>query len=177
MQTSGGTIEIDSREGEGTLVSLLFPRGEGVIEAVSSDAGMVAALPASRRILVIEDDPRVLTATIAALEELGHQPIPCSEPRNALALILTHRDADLVISDVMMPDMTGPEIRARAASERPELPFLFVTGFAEEEEVEALQGVPVLRKPFTIAALGNAIEAALNGAPSGSGPARSAAAA
>jgi signal transduction histidine kinase/ActR/RegA family two-component response regulator len=177
MQTSGGTIEIESREGEGTLVALLFPRGEGVIEAVGDHAAAIEAIPKSRCILVIEDDPRVLTATTAALEELGHQPIPCSEPRNALAMILTHRDADLVISDVMMPDMTGPEIRARAASERPELPFLFVTGFAEEEEVEALQGVPVLRKPFTIAALGNAIEAALSDAPSGSGPARSAAAA
>ena len=173
MQTSGGTIEIDSHEGEGTLVALLFPRGEGTIEAVSSNAAAMEAMPTSRRILVIEDDPRVLTATIAALEELGHQPIPCSDPRNAMTMILTHRDADLVISDVMMPDMTGPEIRARAVIERPELPFLFVTGFAEEEAVEALQGVPVLRKPFTIAALGNAIEAAL----SGSGPARSAAAA
>jgi signal transduction histidine kinase len=177
VQAAGGIIEVDSRPGEGTLISLLFPRGEGVIEAVRDDSATLDVAAVARRIIVIEDDPRVLTATSTALEELGHVPIPCSEPRNALATILAHRDADLVISDVMMPDMTGPEIRARALSERFQLPFLFVTGFAEEEEVEALQGVPVLRKPFTIAALGNAIEAALSGAPSGSGPVPSAAAA
>ncbi len=162
MQAAGGTIEIDSREGEGTLVSLLFPRGEGAVEVVNRGAAMMVAAPVSRRILVVEDDPRVLSATTAALEELGHQPIPCGEPHNALAALAAHRETELVISDVMMPDLTGPEIRARAAAERPGLPFLFVTGFAEEEEVEALQGVPVLRKPFTVAALGNAIEAALS---------------
>ncbi|HTI31692.1 MAG TPA: ATP-binding protein [Sphingomonas sp.] len=177
MQATGGTIEIDSREGEGTLVALLFPRGDGMIEAAGGSESVPTANPTSRQILVIEDDTRVLAATVAALEELGHRPIPCGEPRNALATILKHSDADLVISDVMMPDMTGPEIRACALAERPGLPFLFVTGFAEEEAVDALQGAQVLRKPFTVAALGNAIEAALNAAPSELGPAPSAAAA
>lgn len=177
MQAAGGTIEVDSREGEGTLVALLFPRGEGAVRTASRATAADVAAPAPRQILVVEDDPRVLAATTAALEELGHHPIPCSEPRNALAAILSHTDAELVISDVMMPDFTGPEIRARAAAERPELPFLFVTGFAEEEEVEALQGVPVLRKPFTIAALSNAIEVALSAAPSAPVPEPSVAAA
>ena len=162
MQAAGGAIRVDSRPGEGTLVSLLFPRGAGSIAAVLSADSGAAEAATKRRVVVIEDDRRVLASTIAALTELGHDTIPCDDPNRALEVIAAHPDAELIISDVMMPDLTGPEIRKRAYVTRPELPFLFVTGFAEEEAAGALEGAQVLRKPFTVAALGRAIEAALS---------------
>ncbi len=140
MQGVGGAIEVESLEGEGTLVSLIFPRSAGIVARAARASGDPVTAASPKRILVVEDDHRVLASTVAALEELGHRPIPCAEPLGALAAIAKHPDADLVISDVMMPDLTGPEIRVQAAALRPDLPFLFVTGFAEEESRRGIAG-------------------------------------
>ena len=85
------------------------------------------------------------------------------------------RGISLILTDVMMPEMTGPELVREAARLHPDTAILFVTGYAGEAgEAEDLQGYEVLRKPFTVAALAEAVAGALSRRPEAP-PARKAA--
>src|SRR3546814_15632693 len=95
----------------------------------ASDAGRAAVEHPPTRILVVEDDPRVLNQTMAALAELGHLPVACDHPSKAVKLLASHRDIGLFVSDVLMPDMTGPHIVRSHHAVYAHLPFLFVSGY------------------------------------------------
>jgi len=103
----------------------------------------------------------VLVATMMALEELGHRGIACDAPAKAPALLAAHDDIDLIISDVLMPGQTGPEMIAALSPRHPHIAVLFVTGFAGEVNVAQFGGHDVLRKPFTLNGLERAVIAAL----------------
>jgi CheY-like chemotaxis protein len=164
---SGGHATISSTLGEGTRVSLYLPRHHEVeprkaerIAPAADDQLPVAHAGAT--ILVVEDDPRVSRSTTAALEELGYHPIPCPGGREALDALAEHAEVDLVLTDVMMPEMTGTELATAVRRHYPKLPVLFVTGYVGEAgETENLVGGELLRKPFTVAALAVAVESAL----------------
>jgi CheY-like chemotaxis protein len=112
------------------------------------------------RILLVEDDPRVRAATVDALEDLDYQPIACESGADAIKLF-DAQPFDLVISDVIMPEMTGPELIRILKGKKPEIAVLFVTGYVGEGESEDLIGYELLRKPFTVGALASAVAAAL----------------
>ena len=170
MRQSGGEVGIQSAPGEGTSVTLYLPRHA----AQSRAPAPVAALPAAYTpadasaldILVIEDDARVLAATMGALEELGHIATACDDPLRALDVARAMPRIDLILSDVLMPGRTGPELVADLLRERPGTPVLFVTGYAGEGDGAGLEGHPVLRKPFTL----NGLERALGEAVAAAGP-------
>ena len=112
-------------------------------------------------ILVVEDDPRVIAATIDALTELGHRAVACQDPLKAEAMLDAHPATQLVISDVLMPKRTGPEMVAALEQRHNDLKVLFVTGFAGEANAGEFGNHELLRKPFTLAALERAVEAAM----------------
>ena len=115
----------------------------------------------SARILLVEDDPRVRAATVGALEDLDYEPIACSSGAEAIDLFKA-REFDLVISDVIMPEMTGPElIRHLKTHHDRDFAVLFVTGYVGEGESDDLRTHELLRKPFTVGALASAVSAAL----------------
>ena len=164
VRQSEGEITIDSTPGLGTTVTLYLPRrlsDADARHAAVETAADKATAPSGLDILVVEDDPRVLAATIGALEELGHHPIVCGDPLLADDLLRAHETIDLVISDVLMPGLTGPEMVAALTPVYPHLAILFVTGYAGEAAGDALVDHLVLRKPFTIAALERAIAEAM----------------
>jgi CheY-like chemotaxis protein len=114
-------------------------------------------------LLVVEDDRRVLAATCDVLREIGHDPIACLSGDEAEAALVAHDDIALVVSDVLMPGLTGPQLLAKLREQRPDLKALFVTGYAGEAgEAGDFGDDPVVRKPFTIAILSAAIAAALD---------------
>jgi signal transduction histidine kinase/ActR/RegA family two-component response regulator len=165
-QESGGAVTLDSKLGAGTTVSLYLPRSTQVgVRAADGPSGRdgPAELPeAGTEILVVEDDPRVSRATVGALEEIGYRPIPCASGREALELLAREPNIQLIITDVMMPEMTGPELIREARRLYPWIATLFVTGYVGETgEADALSGQDLLRKPFTVSALGEAVAAAL----------------
>jgi signal transduction histidine kinase/ActR/RegA family two-component response regulator len=165
---SGGEVAITSTQGEGTTVTLYLPRHIQAGEAAAKSAAEPATPPPAIRglhVLVVEDDPRVLTATVAALEELGHRVVPCPDPLDAPRMIDDLGPFDLVISDVLMPGQTGPEMIAGLIERRPGFAVLFVTGYAGEGSAADFGGRPVLRKPFTIAGLERAIADAVMAEP------------
>ena len=112
------------------------------------------------RILLVEDDPRVRAATVDALEDLDYEPVSCSSGAEALRLF-DEQEFDLVISDVIMPEMTGPELVRELKSRRADIAILFVTGYVGEGETDDLVGYELLRKPFTVGALASSVAAAL----------------
>src|SRR4029079_5939509 len=109
---SGGEVGIESTVGKGTTVSLYLPRS--AVEApvqlppAANRMSEEERVPGAR-ILVVEDDPRVRTSTVEALQDLDYDPIACSSGEEAI-MIFDRQPFDLVISDVIMPEMTGPEL-------------------------------------------------------------------
>ncbi|MBC2777002.1 response regulator [Parasphingopyxis marina] len=163
-QQSGGGVGIDSTVGRGTTVSLYLPRFEGDID--TKPRGMAQSGQThgqsmkSATILVVEDDQRVRRATVAGLEELGHRVVSCANGQTALDILSERADIDLLLTDVVMPEMTGPELAAQVSERHPGLPIIFVTGYAREAaDTAQFAGHVVLRKPFTITALSETIDA------------------
>jgi len=176
---SGGDVAIASEIDWGTTVSLYLPRSAAAGEAARRAAGEAKVRPIDPprvrhgdAILVVEDDPRVSRATVAALEELGYRPHPCASGREALDLLDEDKAFALVLTDVMMPEMTGTELAAEIRRRRPDMRILFVTGYVGEAgDAGDLSGHGVLRKPFTVNGLAEAVADALDGLPSESRPA------
>ena len=162
---SGGEVGIESEVGRGTIVSIYLPRTEKAAEvrvhpAVQRTEAAEARVPGAR-ILLVEDDPRVRTATVGALEDLDYEPVACGSGAEAIELFRA-QVFDLVISDVIMPEMTGPElIRHLKKTSTHDFAVLFVTGYVGEGESDDLRGYELLRKPFTVGALASAVAAAL----------------
>jgi signal transduction histidine kinase/ActR/RegA family two-component response regulator len=162
---SGGEVGIESEVGVGTTVSIYLPRTEvaapvRIHPAAQQRAESEVHVPGAR-ILLVEDDPRVRTATVDALEDLDYEPAACASGAEAIELFKTH-EFDLVITDVIMPEMTGPElIRYLKATQTYDFAVLFVTGYVGEGESDDLRGYELLRKPFTVGALASAVSAAL----------------
>ena len=162
---SGGEVGIESVVGRGTTVAIYLPRTEAAATVrlhPTAQRNEAADLHvAGARILLVEDDPRVRTATVGALEDLDYEPIACSSGAEAINLFNAQM-FDLVITDVIMPEMTGPElIRHLKATSTHEFAVLFVTGYVGEGESDDLRSHELLRKPFTVGALASAVAAAL----------------
>ncbi len=178
---SGGEVGIESEVGKGTTVSIYLPRTAAAASnvrthpAVQVRADEELTVPGAR-ILLVEDDPRVRTATVGALEDLGYEPIACPGGAEALALF-DSVEFDLIISDVIMPEMTGPELVREIKARRDDIAVLFVTGYVGEGEGDDLIGYDLLRKPFTVSTLASAVAAALARRPIESHPIGGAAAA
>ena len=176
---SEGEVGIESEVGKGTTVSLYLPRTKATapirLPAQAGGRDLEPTVPGAR-ILLVEDDPRVRAATVGALEDLDYQPTACASGADAI-VSFDAEEYDLVISDVIMPEMTGPELVRILKGKRPDIAVLFVTGYVGEGESDDLVGHELLRKPFTVSALASSVAAALSRQTSGSPPISGAAAA
>jgi len=162
---SGGEVRIESIVGQGTTISLFLPRyaAAPAERAVGDPAQEAQSRHGPLSILLVEDDPRVHASTRAALSELGHEVRGCTSAAEALALLGEGATFDLLLTDVMMPGMTGTELVAKASRDYPHIAVLFVTGYVGEAgQSDDFAGHEVLRKPFTITALGAAVSNAMD---------------
>ncbi len=153
---SGGTIRIDSREGEGTTVDILLPKvsaevpGEEPEDSLWTGSGQAKSAPGAR-ILIVDDDPDVRAFLTESLESLGHRAASCASASSAMT-VLEEGAPDLLLLDFAMPEMNGAQLAMKVREKHPDLPIAFVTGYAESDQLERALGpeVPVLRKPFGI---------------------------
>ena len=158
MQQSGGKLVLNSRQGEGTTVELWLPVAEAgsghMPEEVDTRAfdGREGPLV----ILAVDDDALVLLNTTAMLEDLGHTVLEATSGNSALEMIRRDGSIDLVITDQAMPHMTGSDLAVAIRRERPELPVILATGFAELPP-GADERLPKLSKPFRQHQLADAI--------------------
>jgi signal transduction histidine kinase/CheY-like chemotaxis protein len=151
-QQLGGGVRIETETGVGTEVTVFLPRATGAVEA--QPAGALHGTPgdSAKRalggILLVDDDPEVRAVAAAMLREAGHRVIEAGSGGAALEHLATDAPRiDLLIADVAMPGMNGFELARAARQQRPGLPILFVTGFADIGRSEGRREV-VLQKPF-----------------------------
>jgi CheY-like chemotaxis protein len=147
---SGGTARIESAPDRGTTVQMYLPRASEapVRPAARPDrAPLPSAAPAT--VLVVEDDPDVRQVTGQALETAGYRPLLAANAADALRL-LERQSVDVLVSDIVMPGMSGIELARAARALRRELPVLLITGYASAQDLgEADAGLEILHKPFT----------------------------
>jgi signal transduction histidine kinase/ActR/RegA family two-component response regulator len=161
---SGGIANIRSEEGKGTTVELLFPAAaaEPVEYDFEPQAPVVSERTRSCHILVVEDDPDVRRVIVECLSLIGYRVTEAANGSEGLAALQAVKP-DLLVVDYAMPDMTGAEVIAKARQLFADLPVILATGYADMAAVERLAGRPtILRKPFDIAALGDAVNSVLD---------------
>ena len=159
MATQGnGTARIDTAPGRGTCITLDLP---AALDSVSVPPVLRPSAstiePGTHRILVAEDDSGTRRVVERILQHAGYSVQTCADGREAMAVVdATSVTIDLVLSDIMMPGHTGPEVAERVALVRPGTPVLLMSGYAEDY----LSGVlserlqhEVITKPFSGAAL------------------------
>ena len=161
-QQMGGGVAVETAAGAGTTVTVFFPK--------SAEQPLVAPLPAPEaavrdtladaEVLVVDDDDDARQAAIALLQELGCRPLGVASGREAVAAVTTGRVPDAVLIDMAMPDMSGVEAARRLRAERPDLPILLMSGYAEAAML-AGSSAPLIEKPFRAADLGAALMRAM----------------
>ena len=166
VKQSGGYIWVDSEVGMGTTFRIYLPRVLGVV--VPSADPMLDRLDArgSETVLVTEDEEAVRSLIIRALESEGYTVLPARHGRDALALAREHAGKiDLLVTDVIMPEMGGRELVEQLSAVRPGMRVLYISGYTNREidrsgmlDAEAA----FLPKPFTGSALTRAVRAALD---------------
>ena len=161
VKQSGGDLRINSRMGAGTIVQLLLPATSAPAE-LRRDVAVLQVKPRRElTIVVAEDDPLVLSTTIAMLTNLGYHAIGAGDGHSALDLLRRTSRVDVLLSDVIMPrGMTGLDLARRAATVHPNIKVLFMSGYNENvivHEGVVDRDVVLLRKPFTRSQLDHAL--------------------
>ncbi|MGC1303169.1 MAG: PAS domain S-box protein [Caulobacteraceae bacterium] len=162
---SGGKLQLESRVGEGTTVEIWLPVAASHIAPArpreDPDRAEQAIAAGRLTILVVDDDDLVLMNTTSMLEDLGHAVIEASSGQQALERLSAAPAVDLVISDQVMPGMTGLQLACAIRSERPALPIILATGYAElPADADAGPILHRLSKPFRQRELAEAVAAA-----------------
>ena len=154
---SGGVLRLRSSVGAGAEVELWLPAVSRPSVAAPHDPVVAASPPSGPlTILAVEDDPLILTNLVAMLEDLGHKVIKASSGPDALRALAETGPVDLMITDHSMPGMTGAKLAQNVAAERPHLPIVLASGYAE---LPAGEGTELMRlaKPFGQRQLADAI--------------------
>jgi PAS domain S-box-containing protein len=150
VHQSGGFIVVDSPPSGGTVFTLYFP----TIGVKTQESG--PAIGSGREtILLVEDEDAVRVVIGALLRRHGYHVIEAATPRGALEIFPHHADAiELLLTDIVMPDMNGPALAQRLVSVKPGLRILFISGYADAAK-SALSGphISFLAKPFHASAL------------------------
>lgn len=155
VRQSGGHVKIYSEVGHGTTVKIYLPRHYGAAHAAQPAVARVAGLTGSpsETILVVEDDDRVRAYSVEAVRDLGYRVIEASSGAVALEILNGGIAPSLLFTDVVMPEMSGPQLAAAAKARMPDLKVLFTTGYTRNAIVHngtLDAGTQLLQKPFSV---------------------------
>jgi two-component system, cell cycle sensor histidine kinase and response regulator CckA len=168
VQQSGGHLRVESEPGRGSTFEIYLPQ-------VSRDSALEIAAPSSpttlqgsETILLVEDDDEVRTTASRILRRLGYRVLEAQNGGEALLLMEQHPEAvDLVVTDLVMPLMSGRQLAARLGATYPELRFLFMSGYTDDETARdpahAGQAIPFVNKPLTPSTFARKIREVLDG--------------
>jgi two-component system, cell cycle sensor histidine kinase and response regulator CckA len=166
---SGGHIEVDSAPGRGTLFSIYLPQVEQAVVAEPISSASPQLLEGWETVLLVEDEEEVRTAVFESLQMRGYTVLKARHGQEALMICRRHlRPIHLLLTDVVMPQMTGPELAQRLMLSHPDLKVLYISGYTSEALLErnvTAPGTAFLQKPFTPAALARAVREVLDTAP------------
>jgi signal transduction histidine kinase/CheY-like chemotaxis protein len=163
VRQSDGAIEVESIPGHGAAFFLLLPAGRGMPVTAAGPSPTTDERPARKAgvILVVEDDAAVLELTVDSLESMGYKVLQAAHPGEAVTTAATAgQPIDLLISDVIMPGMYGPQLAERLRERFPALPVLFVSGYTQDALRHIApdeRNVLFLNKPFSAEQLSDAV--------------------
>lgn len=156
VKQSGGYILVDSQLGRGTTFRVYLPR----VEEAAEVAGRILQTPlqtrGTERILLVEDEESVRQLVRETLEAQGYRIHEAENGEEALAIATSHPDIDMLITDVVMPGMSGRELSTRIFATHPHTKVLYLSGYTEDAIVHegVLEaGTAFLQKPFTLGTL------------------------
>jgi signal transduction histidine kinase len=161
VRAAGGTIDVDSQRGRGTTFTLTFP-------ALDEHSGVHEVLDladeATPTVLVVDDESEVRSLIAEILRGSGYHVVVAADGDAAIAMLeRASRPVDLLVTDVVMPVMSGTDLAARVTSSSPSTRVLFVSGFVPAGS-PSLRGAPLVAKPLHRAELLDAVHLALDGA-------------
>jgi CheY-like chemotaxis protein len=152
---SGGALRLESRVGEGTTATIWLPAADP-----PAPRRITPMRPSARsHVVVCDDDDMVRDVIALILRNAGYVPHAFQDADAALAALENGTPCDLLVTDVLMPGPTGPELAATLRTRDPELPVLFISGYTEDAIDEQLPGM-LLHKPFRSDQLVRAVRAA-----------------
>jgi signal transduction histidine kinase/ActR/RegA family two-component response regulator len=170
----GGQISVETELGKGSTFMVLLPRARGTSTSAVIAIAKPLPLPGHETLLVVEDEPAVRRAVQRNLERLGYHVIAANDGEDALRLAESLDGIDLLLSDVVMPGIDGPELACRLRAKWSGLPVLFVTGYSADRLARSDALGPhdrVLEKPYQFDELARTIRAMMTARASRAAPA------
>ena len=163
---SGGVITVDSERNQGTTFTMRFPAIEAAVEAVPRAASSALPFAGTETILLVEDEPGVRHLVQRVLTGRGYQVLEARDVTHAAEIAASHTEKiDLLLSDIVMPGLSGPDLAQRIVARRPDIRVLYMSGFANRLNTDrgALSaGVKILHKPFTPELLARTVRESLD---------------
>ncbi|SPF56918.1 Histidine kinase [Candidatus Sulfopaludibacter sp. SbA4] len=166
IRQSGGAIGIVSELGKGTTACIYLRLAEPKPQAASEKTAARGSLTGAETILLVEDEARVRKLIVDVLTGRGYTVLEATRGREALRLAKTHEGSiDLAVVDVVMPEMSGPDLIRQLARLRPRMRVLYISGYTEEAMVHhgiPESGIAFLQKPFLPDALSQKVREVLD---------------
>ncbi len=164
VKQSGGYIWLESEPGKGTTFRIFLPRAEGVVEEAAPVKSMKRG-SGPRTILLVEDEPSLRKLTHRTLKDMGYSVLEANDAAQAIDVARsTDAPIDLLLTDVIMPGMSGGDLAKKLSPENPHMHVLFMSGYTDgaiEVRGSLPPGMAVLRKPFTRDVLLRTVEGTL----------------
>ena len=157
MKQSGGNIWVYSEPGKGTTFKIYLPRVDEPLEELKERVETKELPRGEETILVVEDNEEVRKLAMRVLQRQGYEVLGAPEGMEAFLLCEEHEGPiDLLVTDVVMPEMSGRELAERLASIRPEIKVLYMSGYTDNAIVHhgiLSEGMNYIQKPFTVESL------------------------
>jgi CheY-like chemotaxis protein len=158
---SGGGVRIESEVGRGTVVAVDLPRAAALPSRLPLQRQDVELKGTNAKILLVDDDDDVRAVTAATLQDLGYNVRHVATAELALKTLTADVGIDILLTDLVMPGMNGSQLATIAKAKRPDLPIVFISGYADEIGDHLGFGDRIIHKPFKSAELFQVIEAVL----------------
>jgi signal transduction histidine kinase len=160
---AGGGLSVQSELGVGTTIRAFFPAADQAVAAKATPPAAADVGGRGETVLVVEDEPAVLQVVVRMLRRNGYSVIAATTGTQALTLA-AERDFDMLLTDVVMPEMSGLELAERISQLRQTASVLFMSGYSPDlfgDKRGLAEGIRLLQKPFTEQALLEGIRAAM----------------
>ena len=169
VKQSGGVITVDSKLGEGSTFTVYLPTTDAVEPASKAPASVspLLSVRSTETVLLVDDDPAVRGVTAPMLERRGYVVVAASDGPEALAKARRHAGRiHVLLTDVVMPRMRGPELAERFLLDRSGTPVVYMSGYAESPRLEGgpEARLAIVQKPFTAEEVATALREALQAA-------------